>query len=103
MSRLMQQAGVPKTAILLENRAGDTYENLAFSQKIMQEQGLRSAIIVSEPYHLPRADLIATKLGILHSVSPAKKSVCWSDLPTRLPLELREVGALIYFRLLNRL
>jgi uncharacterized SAM-binding protein YcdF (DUF218 family) len=66
--------------LTLEPRATSTAENLEFSQAIMREQSLGdTAIIVSDPYHLPRAGLIARKLGLTAGLEPAPDSPCWTQ------------------------
>lgn len=46
------EMGVPKEAILIENRSTNTGENILFSQQILQEQGLEPDrfIVVQKPY-----------------------------------------------------
>jgi uncharacterized SAM-binding protein YcdF (DUF218 family) len=78
MRDIAVDAGADPNAIRLESRSTSTAENLAFSKEIMREAGWGSAIIVSDPYHLPRASLIATKLELTHTVSPAMGSPCWA-------------------------
>ena len=72
------QFGVSSEKVILEPRATSTFENLKFSQSILQEHNLKSVIVVTEPYHAPRAALIARKLGLEFSSSPAPESACWS-------------------------
>ncbi|MFQ3544637.1 YdcF family protein [Halobacillus rhizosphaerae] len=49
------EAGIPRSALLEEPNATSTYENALFSKKIMQEQDLHSAIIVTSDYHSRRS------------------------------------------------
>jgi uncharacterized SAM-binding protein YcdF (DUF218 family)/glycosyltransferase involved in cell wall biosynthesis len=49
--------GVPAEAITLETRAASTYENVAFSARILAEEGRRSVLLVTSPYHTRRATL----------------------------------------------
>ena len=58
---MMRQAlsqGIPESSILLEDRSLSTFENAKYSLKIMQDQGNKSAIIVTSPYHTRRASII---------------------------------------------
>lgn len=77
MKALAIQKGLQSEQIILESNATSTYENLAFSQNVMAEKGYTSAIVVSEPFHLPRAALVARELGMDTTVSPAYGSPCW--------------------------
>jgi len=54
--------GVPEEAVTLENSSKDTYENLLFAQRIMQEQGWTTAAIVTHWYHGSRAADMARTL-----------------------------------------
>jgi uncharacterized SAM-binding protein YcdF (DUF218 family) len=71
-------SGVSSDQIILEPKATSTFENLGFSQKILEQRKLKSVIVVTEPYHMPRAAMIARKLGLDFSSSPAPESACWS-------------------------
>lgn len=74
MSRYLMEHGVPEGAIVLENEATDTWENLLFSQQIMEKQGWTSAVIITHTYHGMRSQEIAKylqydepKLGLVES------------------------------------
>ena len=66
--------GVPDDAILVESQSKTTMENLAGAHQIMDSEGLRSAVIVSDPYHLKRAGMIARRLDLSHVCSPTETS-----------------------------
>ncbi len=80
---LMQKIAVEKGALLkdifLEKKSESTYENLVFTKKIMEQKKIKTVILVSDPYYLKRVDLIAKKLGLIHSLSPALNSPCWRN------------------------
>ena len=77
------EKGVPAKNIFLEDRSTDTWENLEFSQEVMQENGWTSAIVVTSDYHLQRAVWISRDLGIettaLAAQSPKPFGVYWSN------------------------
>lgn len=52
MARVAREAGVPDTAILIENRATNTGENIRFSREFLAARGivLSTAIVVQKPY-----------------------------------------------------
>lgn len=58
------ELGVDEEDILLENKSKDTFQNLEFSKKIMDENNMKSAIVVSNSFHLRRANTIANKKRI---------------------------------------
>ncbi|WPX07830.1 YdcF family protein [Anaerocellum danielii] len=67
--RYLVEKGVLPELILKEEKSFSTYENLLYSKKIMKKKGFKSAIIVSNMFHLERAHLIAKKLKINASFS----------------------------------
>lgn len=73
------EAGVPDEAIFTEPHAESTYENLVFSRQVMDANGMNSAVIVSEAYHLPRALLTAKKVlkPDLYAAAPTGDTECW--------------------------
>ena len=50
--------GIPPSAIFVETRAKDTIQNACFSERLMAMHGWRSAEVVSNAEHLPRAGMI---------------------------------------------
>lgn len=82
--------GVPKEAVLLENRSHNTRENLSFSRALLPKGA--QVVIVSDAWHLPRARLIARRLGLRASGVAAGFH---GSRPMRVArLMLREVAAL---------
>lgn len=55
-------AGAPPEQILLDDRATSTHENAVGSARVMKEHGLRSAIVVTSPYHARRAGLVFSRV-----------------------------------------
>ncbi|MDP1571643.1 MAG: ElyC/SanA/YdcF family protein [Vicinamibacterales bacterium] len=55
MRAVAEANGVPRDAIVLEERAANTYENVAFTQDILEARGWRRILLVSSPYHMRRA------------------------------------------------
>jgi uncharacterized SAM-binding protein YcdF (DUF218 family)/glycosyltransferase involved in cell wall biosynthesis len=57
MRALAVASGVPESAIVLEERAANTYEMTQFVNAIMTREGWTSALLISSPYHMRRAIL----------------------------------------------
>lgn len=68
--RYAMERGVPDQAILVESESTSTQENLANAKSVMQENGLSEAVIVSDPYHLRRAGILADRLEMDYVLSP---------------------------------
>jgi uncharacterized SAM-binding protein YcdF (DUF218 family) len=82
----LEARGVPSSAVLTEDASTSSVENLRNARQIMEEAGLRSAILVSDPYHMARVLMIAADQGI-----PAEGS------PTRAPFEGRARGSDLFY------
>ncbi|MFH0772266.1 MAG: ElyC/SanA/YdcF family protein [Candidatus Omnitrophota bacterium] len=61
MKALAISLGVPEKAIILEDRAGNTYENIKFTSKILEENSWHKILLVSAPYHMRRVSLVFDK------------------------------------------
>ena len=68
MAQALIQSGIPKPSIIPEKFARGTYENLVNSKKIMQDEKMNTAVIVSSPWHLRKASSYAFDLKIDHTV-----------------------------------
>ncbi|MDQ3930259.1 MAG: YdcF family protein, partial [Chloroflexota bacterium] len=64
MLRVLTAAGVPESDVVLEEQAHNTIQNISYSKAIMQQHGWDTAILVTEPYHIKRATLIAQDAGL---------------------------------------
>jgi len=64
MADLWRAAGVPLAAIRQEDRSTTTRENVTFSLPLFWANGVTQVVIVTDPYHAPRARLIAQQLGL---------------------------------------
>ncbi|NIP94072.1 MAG: YdcF family protein [Akkermansiaceae bacterium] len=56
--------GIPREVLHLEVESQTTVGNLAEARKLLEEHGLRTALVVSDPWHLKRGVLIARRHGI---------------------------------------
>lgn len=65
MKDYLVEKGISPERIIMEDKSSSTYENLEFSQKIINENKLNEEItIVTDGYHQLRAEMIAGKLGM---------------------------------------
>lgn len=66
--------GVPDTAILMENEGRTTRESVAAVSAIMHARQMRTAILVSDPFHMLRLRILSTQYGVDAYTSPTKTS-----------------------------
>ncbi|MDV7142316.1 YdcF family protein [Tropicimonas sp. TH_r6] len=84
--RICRAAGIAETTLHAEDRSTNTLENIAFALPILQEIGTDRVCIVTDGYHLPRAHLIARRMGLRCQPAPP---------PPPGPLTARKIKALL--------
>ena len=68
------EQGVPASAIRVESESTKTSENLSEAKKILEKEGWKTALLVSDPWHLKRARRMATDLDIKVYASATKST-----------------------------
>jgi uncharacterized SAM-binding protein YcdF (DUF218 family) len=68
------RTGVPDSAILVESMGRTTRESLHAVAEMMHGQGLQSAILVSDPFHMLRLSIVARGFGVTPHTSPTPTS-----------------------------
>lgn len=66
--------GVPDELILLENKGRTTRESMLGVAKILASRGIRTAILVSDPFHMLRLSIIGRRFGLATYTSPTRTS-----------------------------
>jgi uncharacterized SAM-binding protein YcdF (DUF218 family) len=64
------QSGVPASAILIEEKSHNTYENILYAKQLADSHGIKKVLIVSDPLHMKRAMAMAGDLGLAAEPSP---------------------------------
>lgn len=70
-------AGVPDSAILLENEGRTTGQSLARAARLLRARRLDTVIVVSDPFHVLRAARVAERVGLTAYSSPTNTSGVW--------------------------
>lgn len=81
MRRIALEEGIDAGRIEIETASRNTLENAVNSAKIMSDKDWRSAVLVSDRIHLPRALLVFRSLGI--KVRARGVSGAWRQGPFR--------------------
>ena len=63
MKALAMSLGVPEEAIILEDKAKNTYENVMFTKEILDSREWDKILLVSSPYHMRRVSLVVKKIA----------------------------------------
>jgi uncharacterized SAM-binding protein YcdF (DUF218 family) len=74
--------GIPAQAILLDTESRTTLQNLTNAKVIMQTNGIRSVLLVSDPLHMKRVMAIAEDMGLDAHPAPTESSR-FQSLPAR--------------------
>jgi uncharacterized SAM-binding protein YcdF (DUF218 family) len=91
MRRLLIEQGVPNDRIHPEDGSTSTAQNIAYAARILETLGIGSVVIVSDAYHLPRARLLARRLGLkVETSAPPSKG---ARPTTQIKGALREIPA----------
>jgi len=72
--RYVKRHGVPEGVILLENEGRTTRESLLAVSRILKSRGMKSAILVSDPFHMLRLWILSRRFGFTAYTSPTKTS-----------------------------
>ncbi len=97
MRRLATSAGIPASAMILEDQSHSTEESLRNAKALMAARGLHRAIIVSDPFHLYRAEIIARDVGIEAYGSGALNSPTYTRTLNRIWYTTRESLAMVWY------
>ncbi len=98
---LRHEAGVPDARIKLEVQGTSTYESLAAASRFLGQSDLTDVILVTDPYHARRSELVAREVGLDADAVVTEAKSPFSRL-------VREAGAvalgrIVGFRRLERL
>ena len=107
-------SGVPDVMVSVENRSGDTHQNAVETARLLLPKGMRRIALVTEAYHMPRAERTFRKQGF----EIVRAACCYRTLEERtlveflLPQEwairvssqtLHEVTGLVWYKLSGRI
>jgi len=88
IARLCQQAGVAHGALRTEDKAQTTRQNIRFALPLLRNEGAQTVVLVTDPYHAPRAWLMARQAGLFARVScPGLREVPLRQWLRHLPRE----------------
>jgi uncharacterized SAM-binding protein YcdF (DUF218 family) len=88
--------GVPSRKILVEPAGLSTEQSMTTVKGLMARAGLKSAVLVSDPFHMLRLRLVAAGLGIRAYSSPTRTSPIGFDSPAEWKHVVRESLILPY-------
>ena len=79
MSRLLQEWGAPRDAILLDEQSLNTRENALFVYSALSLRNMRHILLVTSAIHMPRAAAAFRKVGFEVTPAPADFRTGWGQ------------------------
>lgn len=89
------ERGVPEGAILMETEGRDTWGNMEGAWQAAEQRGVKTVLIVSDGFHLFRAERMANAVGFEAYTSPAPGSPIQPWSATEFSYVIRETVAVI--------
>ncbi len=99
LTQVLEEQGVPAAAIVPEAQARNTIQNILYSRAIMRAHDWHTAILVSEPFHVNRATLVARDAGLAVFPSPARDSPNWQEFGPRLYHLSKDAASLMFYQI----
>lgn len=91
---ILEQWGIPRSAILVEGQSQSTHENAEFSHRILDEHGITRILLVTSALHMRRASATFRRAGL--TVSPFAADFLGQSASSDLVLSLiPSAGALV--------
>ncbi len=90
--------GIDRSVLLAVGTGDDTLASLRATDELLDDNGWRSVVVVTDPWHAARSAMMATDLGLSVQVSPVQQGPAL-DSDVRLPYLLRETLGVLYYRL----
>ena len=70
----IRKRGVPDGSIVLEKEGRTTRESMQAVARMLQDRGFKTAIVVSDPFHMLRLWVLSRRLGFTPYTSPTRTS-----------------------------
>jgi uncharacterized SAM-binding protein YcdF (DUF218 family) len=102
MARILREEGVPEDAVLLEDRALNTWDSAGLVARMAEELGVSSVVLVTDPLHCVRTAAAFRKAGLKAWAEPVYSSPMWRGKWLRRGQLIREIGALAWYRIRYR-
>ncbi len=98
MKALAVSMGVPQEAIILEDKAKNTYENVIFTKDILNKEKQKKILLVSSPYHMRRALLVFKKAakGVDVICAPIPNSVFYAHGATWKQTNIQQIKGILH-------
>jgi uncharacterized SAM-binding protein YcdF (DUF218 family) len=90
--------GVPGSALLAVPQGSDTLESMRDVASVFRQRGWTTAVLVTDPWHVMRADRMADDSGIAAVGSPTRQGPAVQTRNTQFQYIVRETAAYLVYR-----
>jgi uncharacterized SAM-binding protein YcdF (DUF218 family) len=94
----LANAGLPADALLAVPEGVDTLESMRAVSAAFDQRGWSSAVLVTDPWHVMRAQRMAEDAGIVAESSPTRQGPAVQTRATQFRYILRETAAYLLYR-----
>ena len=99
MAQVLRKEGVPEVAVVLEDRALNTWDSARLVASMVEKLGVAGVLVVTDPLHCVRTVAAFERAGLQAWAEPAYDSPMWSRGWLRGGQLVREMGALVWYRI----
>jgi uncharacterized SAM-binding protein YcdF (DUF218 family) len=99
MGRVLGEEGVPDDAVMLEDRALNTWDSALFVTVMAKRLGVNDVLVVTDPLHCVRTVAAFERAGLGAWAEPVYGSPMWRGSWARRGQFVRELGALVWYRI----
>jgi uncharacterized SAM-binding protein YcdF (DUF218 family) len=96
MAGILEGAGIGPGRIVLDEESADTLQNVTAAAGFIRRQGLEGAVVCTDGYHVPRARMLFTALGVAARPGPVSAGRGGAPFSAWLAMQAREVAAYPY-------
>jgi uncharacterized SAM-binding protein YcdF (DUF218 family) len=98
----LAQEGIPTTSLLAVPQGVDTLESMQDVAATFRQHGWRTAVLVTDPWHVMRAERMADDSGLDAASSPTRQGPAVQTRTTQFRYILRETAAYLVYRVTGR-
>jgi uncharacterized SAM-binding protein YcdF (DUF218 family) len=99
MGCVLRDEGVLESAVVLEDRALNTWDSARLVAGMLEKLGVDSVVVVTDPLHCVRTVAAFERAGLRVWAEPVYGSPMWRGRWSRRGQLVREAGALVWYRI----
>jgi len=96
MAGLLVMAGIEPGRIVMDEDSRDTLQNVIAAARFVRVRGLEGAIVCTDGFHVPRARMLLSSLGVASVPGPVSRDRGGAPLAAWLAMQAREAVAYPY-------